>query len=302
MRTYLECIPCFVRQGLDALREVCTDEAEIDRILKQVLSVIAGVDRQQTPPEMSRAIHGLIRHELGNVDPYHEIKQCSTRQALEVMPEVRRRIERSDKPFDTAVRFALAGNILDFALASLYQSDQLDTTLARAETQPLDEAMVTQLQHAVDQAQTILWLADNAGETVFDRLLIEQLTDKRFIYAVKAAPIINDATLSDAQAAGVHEVADIIDNGTDAPGTVLKLCSPGFRDIFQNADLVIAKGQANFETLNEVDREIYFLTQIKCVVMARHYGYRIGDWVVTTTTAIASRMQSNQPEVAHDPG
>jgi len=291
MITVLDCIPCFVRQALEALREVCSDEAEIEPVLRVVLTEIAGFDRTHSPPELGRTIHGLIRRALNHGDPYLKIKQRSTQQALRMMPAVRHRIKRSESPFPTAVRFALAGNILDFALASLWREDQLAETLARAEFHPLDEALVTRLQRAVERAQTILWLADNAGETVFDRLMIEHMPDKTILYAVKAGPIINDATLEDAREAGLEELTDIIDNGTDAPGTVLSLCSPEFREVFERADLVIAKGQANFETLNEVNREVFFLTQIKCAVIARHYRFAVGDWIVTTTSSLRRRAQ-----------
>jgi len=289
MRTYLDCIPCFVRQGLEALRQVCGDDAEIERVLKRVLIEIAGFDTALSPPEMGRAIHAIVRREIGHEDPYRAIKQRSTQEALRVMSQVRQRIEQSAKPFYTAVRFAIAGNILDYALASLWNEDQLSQTLAKAESHPVDESQLARLEQVIDQAETILWLADNAGETVFDRLLIERLSGKRIIYAVKQSPVINDATRQDAIEAGLEPFVELIDNGTDASGTVLSRCSSTFCDLFDRADVVIAKGQANFETLNEVDRDVYFLTQIKCAVIARHYGYGVGDWIVTTPSALTRR-------------
>ncbi len=162
--------------------------------------------------------------------------------------------------------------------------------MAQAESQPLDEEAVDALQRAVDAAQTILVLGDNAGEAVFDRLLIEQMPGKQVTYAVKAEPVINDATEADAVNAGLNDVAEIIDNGTDAPGTVLEQCSPEFVQRFERADVVIAKGQANFETLNEVEREVFFLTQIKCRVIADHYGMQVGDWLVTTPARLAQHL------------
>lgn len=285
----MECIPCFVRQALDALTQVCDRETEIDRVLKVVLAEIAGFDRALSPPDMGRIIHAIVRQELGHADPYRAIKQRSTQEALRVMPQVRERIERSERPFYTAVRFAMAGNIMDYALASFWSEGQLSDTLAKAQSQPMDEGKVDELKQAIDQAETILWLADNAGETVFDRLLIEQLSDKRILYAVKQSPVINDATRQDAIEAGLEPWVELIDNGTDAPGTVLSLCSSTFCNVFDRADVIIAKGQANFETLNEVDRDVYFLTQIKCGVIARHYGYGVGDWIVTTPSALAER-------------
>ncbi len=291
MRTSLECIPCFVRQGLDALREVCDNDIEIERILKMIMTDIVTFDTALSPPEMGRMIHALVRLELGCADPYRAIKQRSTQEALRVMPEIQARIEHSSRPFHTATRFAIAGNILDYALVSVWNKDQLGDTLAKAECHPVDEVQIEALRQAIDQAETVLWLADNAGETVFDRLLIERLPGKKIIYAVKQSPVINDATRQDAIEAGLAPWVELIDNGTDAPGTVLSLCSSAFREVFDRADLVIAKGQANFETLNEVDRDVHFLTQIKCAVIARHYGYEVGDWIVTTTSAMANRTQ-----------
>lgn len=289
MRTSLDCMPCFVRQALDALHQVCDAPHEIDRILRVVLTEIAAFDRDLSPPDMGRVIHAIVRQELGHEDPYRAIKQRSTAEALRVMPEVRDRIERSDRPFHTAVRYAIAGNIMDYALTSCWEEDHLSGTLAKAETQPMDERMLDQLKQTIDQAGTILWLADNAGETVFDRLLIERLPGKRILYAVKQSPVINDAVRRDALEAGLGRFVDLMDNGTDAPGTVLSLCSPTFCEVFETADVVIAKGQANFETLNEVERDVYFLTQIKCAVIAGQYGYGVGDWIITTPSALAWR-------------
>lgn len=294
MQTSLECIPCFVRQAMEALCEVCGDKAEVERVLKLVLIDIAAFDATLSPPEMGRAIHAIVRREIGHEDPYRRIKQRSTREALCVMPEVRERIQRSSRPFHTAVRFAMAGNILDYALASLWDRNQLSRTLAKAETHPMDESSIDDLEQAIDQAGTILWLADNAGETVFDRLMIEGIFGRRIVYVVKQSPVINDAIRQDAIEAGLEQFVELMDNGSDAPGTVLSLCSPTFRKAFDQADVVIAKGQAHFETLNEIDRKVFFLTQIKCGVIARHYGYGVGDWIVTTPSVLAQRPSTSK--------
>lgn len=294
MRTSLDCIPCFVRQSLDALRQVCDDDREVERVLKVVLREIADFDTALSPPDMGRVVHAIVRQELGCADPYRAIKLRSTQEALSVMSQIRTRIERSERPFQAAVRFAIAGNILDYAMASLWHEDHLSQTLARAECHPMDESYLVQLEEAIDRAHVILWLADNAGETVFDRLMIERLSGPRILYVVKESPVINDATRQDAIEAGLARYVELMDNGTDAPGTVLSLCSPEFLTAFRQADVVIAKGQANFETLNEVDREVYFLTQIKCAVIAQHYGYGVGDWVVTTPSALAQRFNTCQ--------
>ena len=133
---------------------------------------------------------------------------------------------------------------------------------------------------AVGEARSILYLADNAGEIAFDRLLIEQLTPKRITLAVRGAAVINDATLADAHAVGVDEVVEVIDNGSDAPGTILDDCSPDFRRRFADADVIIAKGQANYETKSEAGPRVFCLLQIKCLVIARDLGAPVGGVVV----------------------
>ena len=139
---------------------------------------------------------------------------------------------------------------------------------------------IQELADAADRARDILYLADNAGEIVFDRLLIEQLPPGRVTVAVKGGPVLNDATRSDAAVAGLNELAEVIDNGSDAPGTLLGDCSHSFRERFDRADLVIAKGQGNYETLSDARKDVFFLLKAKCPVIAHHLGCDVGRTVV----------------------
>ena len=135
-------------------------------------------------------------------------------------------------------------------------------------------------RQALSKAHKILYLADNAGEIAFDRLLIEQLLPERVTLAVRGAPVINDATMDDARAVGLHEIVEVIDNGSDAPGTILADCSEDFNRRFAEADLILAKGQGNFETLSDDHRKIYFLFKAKCPVIAAHVGLPVGTHVL----------------------
>jgi uncharacterized protein with ATP-grasp and redox domains len=133
----------------------------------------------------------------------------------------------------------------------------------------------------MSRAEDILYLGDNAGEIVFDRLLIEQLPCEKITFVVKGRPILNDAVMEDAQIVGLTDMVDVIDNGSDAPGTILESCSETFRRRFDQSDLIIAKGQGNYETLSEVDKNIFFLVRPKCSVLARHLGREIGSLVLS---------------------
>ncbi len=280
MKTYLECIPCFVRQAYDALRQVTGDEELMHRVLRRVLAASAEFRMDLSPPEMAQAIHRIIREETGDPDPYAEIKARSNAAALRLLEEARPLVEGATDPFAMAIRFSIAGNIMDFALTSNMDELDLSSLVERTIRKTLDDAAVDALRQAVREARTILVLGDNAGEIVFDRLLVERMLPAKVLYAVKGSPVINDATRDDARVSGMDRLAEIVDTGNDAPGTLLAQCSATFLEHFKTADLVVAKGQANYETLSEADRDLFFLTQVKCPVIGRDLNKPVGSWVV----------------------
>ncbi|MBN1588567.1 MAG: DUF89 family protein [Pirellulales bacterium] len=284
MRTFFDCIPCFVRQSLESARLATSDEAVHERVLREALRTAAEMDLRRSPPAMGQHIHRVIRECTGQNDPYREMKDHFNQMALKLYPTLRQWFDDSDHPIETAVRLAIAGNVIDVAVKTQLTDAEVRESILGALSAPF-EGDVDQFVSAVRAADKILYLADNVGEIVFDRLLIEQLQPANVTVAVRGFPVINDATLADAETAGIDQVAAIIDNGSDAPGTILDDCSPSFREHFDQADLVIAKGQGNYETLNEVDKDIFFLLTIKCPVIARHTGYPTGTMYLERSTA-----------------
>ncbi len=283
MRTFLDCVPCFVTEALNVSRRVTEDEAVHERVVRAVLSKAIGLSFSQAPPYMGYQVHRIIREETGRDDPYENDKAQSNRLALALYPDLQRKVLASDDPFETALRLSIAGNILDFDVGNLTQEKAEQTlreTIEDALKRPLDRKNVALLRRAVREADDIMYLGDNAGEIVFDRLFIEQMPWEKVTFVVKGGPIINDATREDAEAAGLAEVVRVIDNGSRAPGTILELCSPEFRKSFEAADLLIAKGQANYETLSETSKKVFFLLKVKCPVIARDIGCSVGDIVV----------------------
>lgn len=279
MRTYPGCIPCLLRQSLNALNLCSGDEAMTFTVLKRILHCAADFEMKQSPPEMAMYIHRIIREMTGNPDPYREIKRQAIEEVLRHEDRLREQIRSSFNPFRTAIRFALAGNVLDFAIFD-WNPEHLAAHLDNARHQPLDENVLDRLEAAVRQADTVMVIGDNAGESVFDKLLIEQLPASRVIYAVKGGPAINDITMTEALASGFDGDVVLIDNGSDAPGTLLEHVSSAFLKEFNAADLVIAKGQGNYESLCDCGKEIFFLTQIKCSVIARDLNGKVGDWTI----------------------
>ncbi len=280
MRTYFDCIPCLIRQSLDAVRLMTSDESIHEQVLREVLRVISRVDLRQTPPAMAQKIHRLIRQLVGKDDPYHRIKKQFNELALKLYSELRKLIIGSEYPLATAVRLAIAGNIIDFGVNSPLEELNLETAISESLAAEFHSAQLESFQDSVTKAEEILYLCDNAGEIVFDRLLIEQLPYEKVTVVVKGKPVINDATMEDAEVAGLTRIVEVIDNGSDAPGTILESCSDYFRDRFAHADLVIAKGQGNYETLSEINKNIYFILKAKCPVIARDLDCEVGEMIL----------------------
>ena len=286
MKAYTECIPCFVRQALDAVRMATKDETVHVSVLREALRLASEVDMTQPPPAIGQLIHRLIRKRLGVADPYRAIKQQSNRIGLRLYDELKGRVAQSDDPLQTAARLAIAGNIIDFGKRRELKESEIDDAIREALTVSVDMEMFESFRAAVRDAKDILYLADNAGEIVLDRLLIERIGPQKVTVVVRGEPVINDATLDDARAAGMTELVDVIDNGSDAPGTILPTCSGTFRGRFRSAGLIIAKGQGNYETLNDEPGRIFFLLKVKCPVIADDVGCPLGSFAILQTKVV----------------
>jgi uncharacterized protein with ATP-grasp and redox domains len=292
MQTYLDCVPCFVRQVLDSVKMTTDDEQIQEKVLREALRLASKMDLHQSPPAMAQKIHRFIRGLTGVQDPYLQVKNRFNNLALKMYPDMKKRIETSADPFETAVRLAIAGNIIDLGVKSGLTESQVVRTITRSLTESLDIEALEEFRNATAQAKDILYLGDNAGEIVFDRLLIEQLPCKNITFVVKAGPIINDATMRDAEMTGLTDMVSVIDNGSDAPGTILQSCSQEFQRRFNEADLVIAKGQGNYETLSDVDKVVFYILRAKCPVIAQHLGCEIGCLVLTKNNAKISNEEN----------
>ena len=279
MQIFLDCIPCFVRQTLDAAR-LATDDKQIhEQVVREVLALAKDLDMSQSPPVMGQKIHRVIRELVGIKDPYREVKKQFNNAALQLYPKMRTYIIESKDMLDTAVRLAIAGNIIDFGVNSKLQESELEKTISACLAAEFSDLKLGLFQQALNEAEKILYIADNAGEIIFDRLLIEQLPIEKMTVVVKGSPVINGATMEDAVLAGLPRIVEVIDDGSDGPGTILETCSQDFVDRFKEADLVIAKGQGNYETLSDVDKNIFFILKATCPVIARDLGCDVGEMI-----------------------
>lgn len=274
-----ECIPCLVRQAVEVIEMSSSEDAQKDLLLRQLLRDLAGADWAATPVSISRDLQRAVREATGVRDPYRLLKDRMNRLALDLVQPLREEMQRQPDPREAAVRLAIAGNLLDAGSKTRLAPDDLAAHLQAVWTRPL-VGRPEELFQAAEDAHCILYLADNAGEIVFDRLLLEALPAEKITVAVRGSPVLNDATLEDAETAGLPAVAPVIANGSDAPGTMVEECSEEFRYWFRRADLIVAKGQGNFESLSCGDKKTFFLLTVKCPRIAAAVDAPVGSMVI----------------------
>lgn len=297
MKTGLDCLPCFIRQALEAVRRLSDDPVFHERVIRRVLDWARQADLEKAPPVMGQHIHRLLRELTGVKDPYRAAKEEADRIALSLFPELKERIKTAPEPLDPAVRLAITGNVMDLGVTADVSLSDLRRAIAEGLAEPIIYGRVgdkDEFREAIARARHILYLADNAGEIVFDRLLIEVLGPARVTLAVRGFPVLNDATMADAQAAGLTDLVEVVTNGSDAPGTILEDCNADFVRLFHQADLIIAKGQGNYESLSDRSENIFFLFKIKCPVIAAHAGSPVGSQVVMGPSPGSERRIHNK--------
>ncbi len=277
MKTFLNCIPCLIRQALDVLRISTYDNSTREQVLKEVIEYLLEEDWTKTPAELSTRVYGIIKKRTKQIDPYKKLKEKSNKLAAKLYPQLKLMVSKSRNPLFTATKIAAAGNAIDFGP----QGIKINILKNVREVLESDFAIndFEKLERSLLEIKNILYLADNAGETFFDKVLIEELVKngKNVTYVVKGSPIINDATLIDVAIAKIDKVAEIITTGTDCCGIVFNECSNKFKRKFETSELIISKGQGNYESLSDMEnRNIYFLLKIKCSTLAEEIGVEEG--------------------------
>lgn len=288
MQVHLDCVHCNVRQALEAARLTTADTGIHKKIVFASLEALAKYDSYRTPAEMSRAVHDLVKQYSGNPDPYKKVKEDSIAMARGVYPRLKRLVEGDVDRLLRALEVSAAGNLLDAGVYGDLRTQDMEAVLMEELDRGFALSDLEALRGDLPGARNVLIVADNAGETVLDRILISEIkracgsgTEPNVFYGVRSVPAINDATVEDAVASGLEHDAIIVDTGCGAPGLVLDDADPEFLEIYREADVVISKGQGNYETLSDsAGRAVYFVLKAKCEVVARDTGASLGDYVL----------------------
>lgn len=262
-----------------AIRKLTDDEEVLKELTIKTLQIPAlrGLDWGLTSPEVIEQVMEKIIETFQNPDPFKLIKAEQNKKGLELYPHLQQLIQESTDPLFTAVQLAIQGNFIDLMVSD--RSTDVEKALGQELQHPIDEKAFLSFRDKLKKARLLVYLGDNSGEIVFDRILIETIqsfVDLEVIFVVRSFPSLNDVTLKEAEQVGMDQVARVISNGLEAPvpGTILYRCSSEFRELFRNSDLIISKGGGNFDTLEAEknhSKDITFLLLSKCLPYCRYF-------------------------------
>ena len=284
MKISRECIHCLARQAVEIAEEATSDVTMQEVIIKRSLKELGEMDFNETAPEVSFRMHQHAKDISGIDDPYKRLKEQYNEIANEIYNRIidEKWLDKAEDPFDMACRLAIAGNIIDFSVGLKLEYSDIVKSVEDSIKHNIFGTGTTALREAVKKANNIMYIADNSGEIIFDKFLLDYLPLNKITYVVKGSPIVNDATMDDAISTGITDLVKVIDNGHSAQGTILKYCSSTFKSEFSKADLIISKGQANFETLSDIkEKNIFYLLRAKCISVASAIGCKQMDYVLT---------------------
>lgn len=272
MKTCLECVRCFSDHALHLAEKLEMGYELREKVMKDTLRAVAEFDFAKPPPLVARQISGIVTKHSGIKDPYLKEKDASTEYARKVFEMVRDEFEKFPDRFEALVRLAIAGNIIDFGVDCNFKLESARDKIINSFQETIDKRALAVLRSKLESAGHVLYIMDNCGEAVFDKMLIEQYKEK-ITLAVRGRAILNDITRRELASSGLENLARrTVDTGDGTPGVCLEDSSDEFRDAFEKADLIIAKGQGNFETLSETTRPTVFLFRAKCAVVIKHIG------------------------------
>ena len=285
MKYSIDCLPCLLQQAVRVAKKHLPNEDEQIKLVKETMAIIASIDEDVSAPYIAHKIQTALNAVLNNPDPYQEDKNYYNQEMLKLENELTQLVETSEDPFDTALKLAAAGNIIDFGPGYDLSRDRVLESIKETLTNDSPQEVLGSLQTALQQAGKVLYLGDNAGEIVFDKIFIATIKEYypalEIYFATRGKPVLNDITEEDAYLVGMDRLAIIINNGTSIPGTVLEYCSPDFQKIFAEADVIISKGQGNFESLYESGRKnIYYIFLCKCSLFMERLGAKQNDLIL----------------------
>jgi damage-control phosphatase, subfamily I len=276
MKLYLDCIPCFMQQALRAGRMATSDEKKLKQILDETGEMVKTISMHASPAEIGMNVYRIVSEKTGVRDPYKKMKQQHLAETKSIYPELEKIVANSEDKLLTAIRIAIAGNVIDLGVKKAFNIVADVRSILKQDFAVFD---YVSFKNQLEKTKSILYIGDNVGESVFDKILIKELK-KPVKFVVRSIPIINDVTMEDAIDSGLDEVADLVDSGCKSPGIILNQSSTELLELFKTSEMIISKGQGNFEGLSDCNKQVFFLLKAKCPIISNHLGVEEGSIIL----------------------
>ena len=278
MKVQYECIPCILRQAIEAARQVTDDEIIIDEIIDNYSAMIPDIRESNPTPLVVSQIQKMIKDKTNTKDPYRSLKEKNIKMAMDIYEDLQDLVDNDKDPLKRALLLSATGNVIDAGISvKIKVEESILNTMERGFS--IDDYQI--FKEKLNNCSSILIIGDNAGEAVLDKLLLKELKkyDTDLTYAVREEPVLNDITKKEAKLIGLDKYADVITSGCTAPGMLIEQANEKFLDVYNKADIVLSKGQGNLEGLSEEDRPIFFLLKAKCDLIADFLKVELNDLV-----------------------
>lgn len=267
-----QCLPCLVNQVIKIAH--ITNVTDKELLYKKVFAYLSQIDFSKTNPEIIGETFQLIKKQIDNEDPYYDIRRYYNQLFLQQINTLEQKINQSSDPLSETIKYAIIANIIDFS--PIHQDIDIQKWFNHIDNITLTINHIDYLKKDIQSSQSLLYLGDNCGEICLDLLLIKRIKainpNLHIYFGVRGTPVVNDSIEEDAYLVGIDKYATVISNGDQSLGTILPRTSETFQQIYENADVIIAKGQANYESLSEENKNIYFMLVVKCHVISQYIG------------------------------
>lgn len=278
MNVKFDCALCSINGVLTLFKKGLIEEKYQEEILKEIMKYYSTVDYSLPSTTINRGVKNIVCKISGLTDPFKPLKEEVNHKAFEYYKKYEKSVKEDKNAWQKAMRLAIAGNIIDFGPTHKFDIEKKIEEVLQADF-PIDDS--EKLFEEIKKAKSILYIGDNTGEIVFDKLFLEVINHKNVTFVVREKPILNDSTMEDALWIGIDKLAKVITTGDDAPGVLLDSVSNEFMEYYNNADLIISKGQGNFEGLGHItDKNLFFLFTIKCKLISEMLNVPIGKSIV----------------------
>jgi uncharacterized protein with ATP-grasp and redox domains len=276
MELFFDCVPCMIRQALEAARTTTNDVEIHDKVVYETINLMTKYKEYRNSPDLAREIHRIVKEQTLRDDPYSKIKERDLEAAIGVYPYLKEFLQSKENKLYWALKIAATGNNLD---AAVYNDVNIKQCIERELEKEFSICDIDIMENKLQSASSVLIIGDNTGETIFDKVMIESFSNLTITYGVRSESIINDVTEKEAVASGLDQVSKIVSTGCSAPGAILEDCSDEFIDIYNKSDIIISKGQGNYEALSEEKGNIFFLLKAKCPMISRKLNVNLNEYI-----------------------